>query len=100
LTQSQIGNTHVFQGLTYDSDLKFYYVRNRWYSPDLQRFVNRDPIRYDAGDVNLYRFVGNNPVNELDPIGLKMFKMPDCPVQPSTTKITIKSSSKMELFLF
>jgi RHS repeat-associated protein len=66
-----IGNIRVFQGLEYDSDLKSFYARYRWYNPEMGRFVNRDPVRYDAGDVNLYRFVGNNPVNELDPFGLK-----------------------------
>jgi hypothetical protein len=28
-----------------------------------------DPIGYDANDVNLYRYVGNNSINELDPSG-------------------------------
>jgi hypothetical protein len=34
------------------------------------RFISRDPIGYDAGDINLYRFVGNNPYGGLDPMGL------------------------------
>jgi hypothetical protein len=35
----------------------------------LGTFVNRDPIRYEAGDVNLYRYVGNSPHNKMDPDG-------------------------------
>jgi hypothetical protein len=31
--------------------------------------VSRDPIGYAAGDINLYRFVNNNPFNVLDPYG-------------------------------
>ncbi|MBA4062484.1 MAG: hypothetical protein C0501_02020, partial [Isosphaera sp.] len=32
------------------------------YSPTLGRFISNDPIGFQAGDVNLYRFVGNHPV--------------------------------------
>lgn len=34
------------------------------------RFISRDPIRFAAGDINLYRFVGNNPYSFVDPFGL------------------------------
>lgn len=40
------------------------------YSPTLGRFITKDPIGFQAGDVNLYRFVGNNPANFVDPSGL------------------------------
>jgi RHS repeat-associated protein len=46
-------------------------IRNRWYSPHLGRFVTRDPLGYSAVDVNLYRFVGGNPLANIDPFGLK-----------------------------
>lgn len=35
------------------------------------RFISRDPIRYAGQDINLYRFVGNNPFGGLDPLGLR-----------------------------
>jgi len=31
-------------------------------------FLQPDPIGFDGGDVNLYRYVGNNPVNFTDPL--------------------------------
>jgi RHS repeat-associated protein len=41
----------------------------RWYHPELGRFLNRDPIG-EAGGLNLHRFVGNNPMNRWDFLGL------------------------------
>jgi len=32
--------------------------------------LQTDPIRFDAGDTNLSRYVGNNPMNWVDPLGL------------------------------
>lgn len=48
-----------------------YYYRARYYSPELQRFVTEDPIRFKGGDVNFYAYVKNNPVNWVDPSGLR-----------------------------
>ena len=41
----------------------------RFYDPSLQRWINQDPIG-EAGGINLYGFVGNDPVNRVDPWGL------------------------------
>jgi RHS repeat-associated protein len=48
----------------------FYYMRARYYDPVIGRFVSEDPIGFDGGDVNLYAYVQNNPVNGIDPTGL------------------------------
>ena len=42
----------------------------RFYAPDIGRWINRDPIS-EAGGVNLYAMVGNNPVNSVDAYGLE-----------------------------
>jgi RHS repeat-associated protein len=42
----------------------------RYYSFDLQRYISEDPIGLAGGDVNFYVRVGNNPVNQIDPLGL------------------------------
>jgi RHS repeat-associated protein len=47
-----------------------YYYRARYYSPELQRFISEDPIGLGSGDVNFYAYVGNNPINNIDPLGL------------------------------
>ncbi len=41
----------------------------RYYSPSLGRFINRDPIEEEGG-INLYAFVGNNAVNAWDYLGM------------------------------
>jgi RHS repeat-associated protein len=46
-----------------------YYYRARMYSPTLGRFLQADPVGYSAG-VNLYAYVGNDPLNFTDPSGL------------------------------
>jgi RHS repeat-associated protein len=51
---------HVNSGL--------YYYGYRWYHPNLQRWLNRDPIQ-EWGGINLYAFVLNRPTHSLDPFG-------------------------------
>jgi RHS repeat-associated protein len=47
------------------------YLQQRYYDPAVGRFINRDPIGFDAGP-NLYQYVGNDPVNFADPTGLQL----------------------------
>jgi RHS repeat-associated protein len=60
----------LYCGYFFDSETSLYQVRNRYYDPTLERFINRDPIGYRGGDVNLYRYVDNQPVIAIDPSGL------------------------------
>ena len=46
-----------------------YFMRNRYYDANTGKFLQKDPIGF-AGGINLYRYVGNNPVNRVDPLGL------------------------------
>jgi RHS repeat-associated protein len=47
-----------------------YYMRARYYDPQVGRFISEDPAGFDGGDVNLYAYVQNNPVMLIDPFGL------------------------------
>ncbi len=47
-----------------------YYMRARYYDPRVGRFISEDPLGFDGGDVNLYAYVGNNPMMLVDPWGL------------------------------
>jgi len=62
---------YTYTGREFDSDTGLYYYRARWYDPQVGRFISEDPIGFDADDVNLYAYVGSDPVNDNDPLGLK-----------------------------
>src|SRR5690606_33124743 len=47
------------------------YSRYRYYHAQLGRFLNRDPIGYEAGSTNLYEYVGGMPTYYVDPKGLQ-----------------------------
>ncbi len=47
-----------------------YYYRARYYSPQLERFINEDPIRFFGGDLNLYNYARRTPLIRKDPSGL------------------------------
>ena len=61
----------TFTGREYDPESGLYYYRARYYDPRAGTFLTRDPIGFAGGDVNLYRYVQNNSVNWMDPLGLK-----------------------------
>jgi RHS repeat-associated protein len=56
--------------------------RARWYEPSTGRFINEDPSGFKGGDANLFRYVGNDPLNQVDPSGLcaaQVFQSPKVP---------------------
>jgi RHS repeat-associated protein len=75
-TRSSTGARFLFTGRELIPETALYDYRNRVYSPTLGRFLQPDPIRFSAGDVNLYRYVSNNPVNLWDPDGLDAVPAP------------------------
>jgi RHS repeat-associated protein len=44
--------------------------RARWYEPRTGKFINEDPSGFKGGDANLFRYVGNSPMDMIDPSGL------------------------------
>jgi RHS repeat-associated protein len=62
-----------YTGREDERNLGIYYYRARYYDPLTGRFMVRDPLGFAAGDVNLYRYVGNNPTRFKDPFGFWAF---------------------------
>jgi len=68
VTGAASANRTGFTGRENDGPLYFY--RARYLHPTFGRFVSEDPLGMGAGDPNLYRYVGGDPVNATDPSGL------------------------------
>ena len=82
-------NPYLFTGRRIDildgENLKIMYYRNRYYDPINGRFLSQDPLGINPADgkknpfapknqykngVNIYQYVANNPITNLDPKGL------------------------------
>ena len=68
-TNPAFGDRFTFTGREWDPELDLYYYRARFYDPSLGRFVSQDPLGFAAGDVNFYRYVGNQVLSATDPTG-------------------------------
>jgi RHS repeat-associated protein len=53
-----------------NDDTGLLHYRHRYYSPTLKRFISEDPLGFAGGDVNVHAYVGNDPLNSRDPLGL------------------------------
>jgi RHS repeat-associated protein len=62
-------NRYQFSSKEWNANSGLYYYLYRFYDPNLQRWLNRDPIE-EWGGYNLYEMTDNNPVNEVDLFGL------------------------------
>ncbi len=62
-------NLYRFSSKEIHLNSRLIYFGLRFYSPSLQRWINRDPIAENGG-LNLYAYVLNDPVNLSDPLGL------------------------------
>lgn len=67
-------NRFLFTGREWLADVSLYDYRNRVYSALLGRFLQTDPIRFEAGDANMYRYVNNASTMKCDPTGLAPFQ--------------------------
>jgi RHS repeat-associated protein len=70
---NNLSTRYQFTGREFDADLGLQYSRARWYDATLGRFISEDPIGFAGGDVNLYGYVGNNPLRFVDPSGNQRF---------------------------
>jgi RHS repeat-associated protein len=67
---AEIENNLRFPGQYYDAETGKHYNWNRYYDPKTGTYISEDPIGFEGGDVNLYRYVNNSPQVWMDPWGL------------------------------
>ncbi len=62
-----------YAGYYLDEETGLYYLKSRYYSPEIGRFITEDGYGYikysNPQTLNLYGYCGNNPVNTTDPFG-------------------------------
>jgi RHS repeat-associated protein len=68
-TNPTMTTRYLFAGREFDAATGLYDDRSRYYDPGLGKFLNEDLSEFGGADVNLYRYVLNNPLALVDPFG-------------------------------
>ncbi|MDE7395563.1 MAG: hypothetical protein K2M95_05560 [Clostridiales bacterium] len=68
-------NPYRYRGYYYDIETGLYFLKTRYYDPEVGRFITIDDLQYldpeHINGLNLYAYCGNNPVMNVDPNGNK-----------------------------
>jgi len=63
-------NPFQYTGREFDQETGFYFYRARYFDQSVGRFISGDPVGFRGQDINLYRYVKNQPTGFVDPSGL------------------------------
>ena len=98
---STIGKTNPFRyrGYYYDEETGMYYLKNRYYDPEIRRFISVDSYisGFNSTMCNVFCYCGNNPVSNRDPEGTFFKKIVH--FLKSTWKKTKKAVAKVYNFV-
>jgi RHS repeat-associated protein len=64
------GDRYGYTSRESDSAVSLQFNRARYYDPAIGKWTSMDPLGFESGDADLYRYVGNGPTNAVDPSGL------------------------------
>jgi RHS repeat-associated protein len=76
-TDSSVVFRYGYTGREFDKESGLQYTRARYLDATNGRFISEDPIGFKGGDTNLSRYVGNNPIGNVDPTGLSRLFLPN-----------------------
>ncbi|WP_324282065.1 RHS repeat-associated core domain-containing protein [Cyanobacterium aponinum UTEX 3222] len=76
-TDASVDSRYRFTGREWDEEIELYYYRTRYYSAESGRFISVDPISFKSGTYNLYGYVDNSPISNVDPSGLASKELTD-----------------------
>jgi len=95
-TNASNGDRFKYAGMQYNSPAGEYFDNARWYNSASGKFVALDPTGFSAGDTNLYRYVGNEPTDNVDTSGLGIWdflnwlfgrNQPTLPITPEPIEV-------------
>ena len=79
-----------YKGYIYDEETRLYYLKTRYYDPEIGRFISPDSIDYQSPEsingLNLYAYCGNDPINMVD-FNVDIKNMPNVILCCATLKI-------------
>ncbi len=84
-TNPAVDHLFAYTARLFDDAAGLQWNLNRWYDPAVGRWLSADPIGFEAGDANLYRYVGNGPAAWTDPTGLASQDPLDPPEGPGSS---------------
>ena len=69
-SKNSIKQPYGYTGREHDRETGLRYYRARYYDGEVGAFLSKDPLGFEGG-INLYSYVGNDPINLIDPYGLR-----------------------------
>jgi RHS repeat-associated protein len=91
-TNSAYRGWYAYSGREFDTEINLQYNHARWYDATMGRWISEDPLGFDAGDSNLYRYVNNGPTIATDPSGLQ-----EVLAGPASLKLSVTSAAEVEV---
>lgn len=86
-----------FHGREGDQETGLSFFRHRFYDPQTGAFISEDPLGFHGQDENLYRYVHNQPVQEIDPWGLVGTETPTSKLARPARMIVLRTSVVTEV---